>query len=89
MRRQEREAMGRDVLNRAGFIGIACDSVMIHFPRKRGPFRFNNPRNPDAESRSQKVGSLKDFEIHDVPKKELLHNRQKVINLFGTVICLK
>jgi hypothetical protein len=43
MRRQEREAMGRDVLNRAGFIGIARDSVMIHFPRKKGAFPFQQP----------------------------------------------
>jgi hypothetical protein len=50
-------------------------------------FHFNNPRNPNAESRSQKVWSLKDFEICDVLEKELPHTRQKVINLFGTVIC--
>jgi hypothetical protein len=62
-RRQEREAMGQDVLNGTGFIGISGNSMMIHFPRKRGPFHFNNPRNPDAESRRQKVGRLKDFEI--------------------------
>jgi hypothetical protein len=49
-------------------------------------FRFNNPRNPDVESRSQKVGSLKDFEIRIVPEKELSHTGQKVINPFGTVI---
>jgi hypothetical protein len=36
MRRQEQEAMGRDVLNIAGFIGIAGDNVMIHFLRKGG-----------------------------------------------------
>jgi hypothetical protein len=53
------------------------------------PFRFNNPRNLDVESRSQKVGSLKDFEICGVPEKELPHTGQKVINLFGTVICPK
>jgi hypothetical protein len=81
--------MGRDVLSSVSFIGIAGDSVMIHFLRKNGHFRFNNPRNPDVESRSQNVGSLKDFEIHSVPKKELSHNRQKVINSFGTVICPK
>jgi hypothetical protein len=52
-------------------------------------FHFNNPRNPDAESKSQKVGSLKDFEIRGIPEKELLHNKQKIINPFGTVICPK
>jgi hypothetical protein len=53
------------------------------------PFCFNHPRNSDAESRSQKGGSLKDFEVCGVPEKEPLHNRQKAINPFGTVICLK
>jgi hypothetical protein len=67
--------MGRDVLSSAAFIGIVGDSVTIHFPIKKGSFHFNNPHNPDAESRSQKVGSLKDFEICGVPEKELPHNR--------------
>jgi hypothetical protein len=52
-------------------------------------FHFNNPRNLDAESKSQKVGSLKDFEIRGIPEKELPHNRQKIINPFGMVICPK
>jgi hypothetical protein len=77
------------VLSGIDFIGIASDSMKIHFPRKKGSFCFNNPRNPDTESRSQKVESLKDFEIHDVPEKELQHNGQKVINPFDTVICPK
>jgi hypothetical protein len=89
MRRQEREAMGRDVLSDADFIGIAGDSMMIRFPRKKVSFYFNNPRNPDTESRSQKVESLKDFEIRVVLKKEVLHTRQKVINPFDTIICPK
>jgi hypothetical protein len=62
------------VLSDTGLIGKVGDSVMIHFPRKKGPFHFNNPRNPDAESRSQKAGSLKDFEICGVPEKELPYN---------------
>jgi hypothetical protein len=61
------------VLSSDGFIGIADDSMMIRFPRKKVPFRFNNPCNLDAESRSQKVGSLKDFKICGVPEKELPH----------------
>jgi hypothetical protein len=77
------------MLSSASFIGIVGDSVTIRFLRKKGSFHFNNPRNLDAESRSQKVGSLKYFEIHGVPEKELPHNGQKVINLFGTVICPK
>jgi hypothetical protein len=89
MRRQERETMGRDVISDADFIGIVGNNMMIHFPRKKVPLHFNNSRNPDAESRSQKVGSLKDFEIRGVPEKELPHTGQKVINPFGMVICLK
>jgi hypothetical protein len=77
------------VLSGVGLIGIAGDCVMIRFLRKKGSFHFKNPRNPDTESRSQKVGSLKDFEICGVPKKELSHNGQKVINPFDTVICPK
>jgi hypothetical protein len=55
--------MGRDVLSDASFIGAADGRVTIHFSRKNVHFCFNNPRNPDAESRSPKVGSLKSFEI--------------------------
>jgi hypothetical protein len=63
--------------------------MMIHLPRKNVHFCFNNPRNPNAESRSQKMGSLKKFEICGVPEKELSHTRQKVVNPFGMVICPK
>jgi hypothetical protein len=63
-----------------------CDDSFLE---KKGPFHFHNPRNPDTESRRQKVGSLKDFEIRGVPEKELPHNRQKVIDPFGMVIYLK
>jgi hypothetical protein len=35
MRRQEREAMGWDVLSGTDFIGITSNSMMIRFPRKR------------------------------------------------------
>jgi hypothetical protein len=54
MRRQEREMMGRDLLSGASFIGVADDRVMIRFPRKKVHFCFNDMRNPDVESRSQK-----------------------------------
>jgi hypothetical protein len=53
--------MGRDVLSGTGFIGIAGDSMTIHFSRKKMSFHFNNPRNLDAELRSQKVGEFKRF----------------------------
>jgi hypothetical protein len=45
-------------------------------------FYFNHPRDTDARSRGQKVGSLKDFELCGIPEKEPWHNRQKVINPF-------
>jgi hypothetical protein len=60
------------------FIGTACDSVMICFPGKRMPFCFIQPHDPDVRSRSQKVGSLKYFEIYDALEKESLRNGQKV-----------
>jgi hypothetical protein len=53
------------------------------------PFCFNHARDLDAELRSQKVGSIKDFEIHGVPEKEPPHNEQKAINPFDMVICPK
>jgi hypothetical protein len=77
------------VLSSSGFIGIAGDSMTICFPRKNVTFYFNNPCNPDAELRSQKVGRLKDFETRNIPEKELPHTEEKVINMFDTVICPK
>jgi hypothetical protein len=59
------------------------------FPRKKLSFYFNHPRDLGTGSRSQKVGSLKDFEVRDVPEKGLPHNEEKAINPFGTVICPK
>jgi hypothetical protein len=53
-----------------------CDDS---FPEKKGPFNFNNPRNPDTESRRQKVGSLKYFEIRGVPEKELPTTDKKLL----------
>jgi hypothetical protein len=44
-------------------------------------FYFNHPHNLDAGSRSQKGGSLKDFEVYDIPEKELMHNGQKIYQL--------
>jgi hypothetical protein len=40
-------------------------------------FYFNHPHDLDVRSRSQKGGSLKDFEVCGVPEKELPHNGQK------------
>jgi hypothetical protein len=39
------------------------------FLEKKVTFRFNHPRNPDADVRSRGVGSSKDFEIHGVLEK--------------------
>jgi hypothetical protein len=69
--------MGQDVLSGTSFIGAAGDGVTIHFPRKNVTFFFNSPCNSDTESRSQKGGSLKDFEVCGVLEKEPSHNRQK------------
>jgi hypothetical protein len=52
-------------------------------------FYFDHPRDLGTGLRSQKVGSLKDFEVRDVPEKGLPHNEEKAINPFGTVICPK
>jgi hypothetical protein len=40
------------------------------FPKKKVTFYFNHPRNPDADARSQGVGSSKDFEIRGIIEKE-------------------
>jgi hypothetical protein len=50
---------------------------------------FNHLCDPDVRLRSQKVGSLKDFDVYDIPEKKLRHNEQKAINPFGMVICPK
>jgi hypothetical protein len=76
------------VLSGAGFIGAVGDRVAIHFPRK-SVFLFHHTHNPDTESRSQKGVSLKKFNVYGISKKEPLHNRHKVVNPFGTVICPK
>jgi hypothetical protein len=52
-----------------------CDDL---FPQKKVPFCFIHPHDLDAGSRGQKVGSLKDFEIRSVLKKEPLCNGQKL-----------
>jgi hypothetical protein len=52
------------------FIWMADDGRMIRFPRKKITFYFNRLRNPDADARSQGVGSSKDFKIHGVLEKE-------------------
>jgi hypothetical protein len=58
-------------------IGAAGDNVTIRLPRKKMTFCFNHPRDSNARSRSQKMGSLKDFEVCSVLKKESASNGQK------------
>jgi hypothetical protein len=73
---KEWEAMGLDAL--------IDDQLYMHNKRqcddwlseKKMPFCFNHPRNPNAGSRSRKVGRLKDFEVRDVLEKELRVNGQ-------------
>jgi hypothetical protein len=52
------------------FMWVAGDGTMARFPRKKITFRFNRPRNLDANARSRGVGSSKDFEIRSVLEKE-------------------
>jgi hypothetical protein len=59
------------------FIGASVDSVMIHFPPKKMSFYFNYPCDPNAGSRSQKVGSLKYFKVCSILKKEPVSIEQK------------
>jgi hypothetical protein len=54
--------------------GWQCDNS---FPQKKLPFCFNHPRDPDVGLRSLKVGSLKDFDVHNIIKKEPASNRQR------------
>jgi hypothetical protein len=49
---------------------VASDGTTVRFLRKKITFCFNRPRNSDIDARSRGVGSSKDFEIHDVLKKE-------------------
>jgi hypothetical protein len=72
--------MGQYMLSGTSIISAAGDSVTIRFPKKKMHFCFNHPHDPDARSRSQKVGSLKDFEVCGIPEKEPPHNRQKKLS---------
>jgi hypothetical protein len=76
----EKAGARNDVMRHAQrhqLLGAASDSVMIYFSRKNISFYFNHPHDPDVRLRSQKVGNLKDFDVHGVPEKELPHNGQK------------
>jgi hypothetical protein len=66
--------MRRDVLNGAQLYKRSRRQCGNLFLWKRMAFCFNHPRDPNAKPRSQKVGSLKDFEINGVLEKKLLRN---------------
>jgi hypothetical protein len=51
------------------FMWVAGDGITVGFLRRKITFYFNCPRNPDADARSWRVGSSKDFEICGVLKK--------------------
>jgi hypothetical protein len=70
--------MGQDVLRDAQLYRLSKRQCHDSFPQKKMPFCFNHPRDPDMKPRSQKMGSLKDFEICGVLEKEPLHNGQKL-----------
>jgi hypothetical protein len=76
------------VLNGANFIGVVDDRVTIRFPRK-WCLLFQQPAQSGRGIEEPKGGSLNDFEIRGVPRKEPPHNGQKAINPFSTVICPK
>jgi hypothetical protein len=61
------------VLSGASFIGATGNRVMIYFPRKN-VFLFQQPAQSGREIEERKGGSLKDFEIRGIPKKEPPHN---------------
>jgi hypothetical protein len=63
------------MLSGTSFIGAADGTMMIRCPRKKMSFCFNHPCDPDVRLRS--------------PEKELVHNGQKAINPFDTIICPK
>jgi hypothetical protein len=70
MRRQERETMECNECNDDQLYVGGRRQGDDSFPEKKVTFRFNRPRNPDADARSRGVGSSKGFEIRGVLEKE-------------------
>jgi hypothetical protein len=68
---------------------LAQQATWWRFVSKKSVFLFQQPAQSGRGIKEPKGGSLKDFEVCDIPEKELLHNGQKVINPIGTVICPK
>jgi hypothetical protein len=77
MGRKERETMGHDVPSDVQLYMCSRRQCDDSFPEKKISFCFNHPHDPDMGSRCRKVGSLKDFQVRGVLKKEPASNKQK------------
>jgi hypothetical protein len=69
--------MGHNVLSALSFICTASNSVMIRLSRKRCLSVSTTHAIRMRDQGTKKVGSLKDFEVYDILKKELRSNRPK------------
>jgi hypothetical protein len=78
--------MRRDGCNDASFISASGDRVTIHFPRKND-FLFQQSTQSGRRIEEPKRGSLKDFEVCGISKKEPPQNGQKAINSINTIVC--
>jgi hypothetical protein len=58
-------------------------------PQKKVHFLFQQPMQSGRGIEELKGWKFKCFKVCDIPEKEPLHNKQKAINPFGTVICPK
>jgi hypothetical protein len=78
--------MGLDALIDAQFYMRSrrqCDDLLY---KKKMSFCFNHPHNPNARSMTKKFGSLKDFEVHGIHKKEPWDKQIRSINPIGMVM---
>jgi hypothetical protein len=73
----------------SNFTWVVGDSVTIHFLMKRFLSISSTRVIWLQDWGAEKIGSLKDFEIHSVQEKELPINRSTYINPISTVICPK
>jgi hypothetical protein len=71
------------------FICATDNSMTIHIPRKRCISVLTIHAIRMRDRGAEKFGSLKDFEVYDIHKKEPWDKRIRSINSIGTVICLK
>jgi hypothetical protein len=71
------------------FVWVVGDSVMIHFLRKRCLSVLTTHAIRTWDRGAKKFGSLKDFEVRGIHKKEPWAQRIRFISPIGMVICLK